>query len=157
MLDIVTQYTSQWQYNLNPNKSVVMVIGEAARTRAQAREWRRWLLGGRPLQKVDGQLHLGILRTVHPSIIHHTLERCTSGRSAFFALNSVGSRFGSLHPSTSYRLYNTLSIPILLYGAELWTPTKTELIMLEQVHRKILRTRSPYPLPLLSPEHPARV
>ena len=140
MLDIVSQYASQWQYSLNPDKSVVMVIGEAARTRAQARESRRWLLGGRPLQEVDEQFHLGILRTVHPSTIHRTLERCTSGRSAFFALNSVGSRFGSLHPLTSYRLYNTLSVPILLYGAELWTPTKTELIMLERVHRKILRT-----------------
>ena len=117
-----------------------MVIGEAARTRAQARESRRWLLGGRPLQEVNEQFHLGILRTVHPSTIHRTLERCTSGRCAFFGLNSVGSRFGSLHPLTSYRLYNTLSIPILLYGAELWTPTKTELIMLEQVHRKILCT-----------------
>ena len=52
-----------------------------------------------------------ILRTVHPSTIHRTMERCTSGRSTFFALNSVGSRFGSLHPTTSLRLYNSLSIP----------------------------------------------
>ena len=117
MLDIVTQYASQWQYSLNPDKSVVMVIGEAARRRAQARVSRRWLLGGRTLQEVDEQFHLGILRIVHPSTIHCTLERCTSGRSAFFALNSVGSRFGSLHPLTSCRLYNTQSI-----------------------HRKILRT-----------------
>lgn len=35
MLDIVTQYVSHWQYSLNPNKSVVMVIGEFARMRGE--------------------------------------------------------------------------------------------------------------------------
>lgn len=68
------------------------------------------------------------------------LQRCTSARSSFFALNSVGSRFGCLHPLTSYRLYQTLCIPILLYGAEIWTLSKVELNMLERVHQKILRT-----------------
>ena len=58
----------------------------------------------------------------------------------FFALNSIGSRFGCLHPLTSYQLYQTLCIPILLYGAEIWTLSKVELNMLERVHRKILRT-----------------
>ena len=43
-------------------------------------------------------------------------------------------------PSTSYRLYQTLCIPILLYGAEIWTPSKFELNMLERVQRNILRT-----------------
>ena len=55
-------------------------------------------------------------------------------------IRSIGSRFGCLHPLTSYRLYNTLCMPILRYGAELWTLTKVELTMLEQVHRKILCT-----------------
>ena len=94
MLDIVTKYASQWQYSLNSDKLVVMVFGETARTRAQAREWRKWLLGGRPVQEVDEQVHLGILRTVHPSTIHCTMERCTSGRSDFSLLVLV------LAPST---------------------------------------------------------
>lgn len=101
MLDIVTQYASRWQYSLNPEKSVVMVVSGSARTRAQARETKKWLLGGRPVQEVDEQFYL---RTVHPST---TMERCTSGRSGFF---SVGSRFCSLYPMTSYRLYNSLSL-----------------------------------------------
>ena len=142
MLDTITQYASQWQYSLNPGKSVVMVVGESARTRTQARESRRpvatwWLPGTRSGRTI------GILRTVHPSTIHRTMERCTSGRSTFFALNSVGSCFGSLHPVTSYRLYNSLSIPILLYGAELWTLTKTELNMLHSCQPSRFRRDSP--------------
>ena len=67
-------------------------------------------------------------------------RRCAAGRSAFFALNAVGSTFGCLHPVTSYRLYSTLSLPIMLYGCELWTTSKTESLILEHIHRKILRT-----------------
>ena len=117
-----------------------MVLGETARTRPRARESRKWHLGNEVVKEVDEQHHLGILRTVFTSSIHRSAERCTSARSAFFALNSVGSRFGCLHPLTSYRLYNSLCIPILLYGAELWTLSKVELNMFERIHRKILRT-----------------
>ena len=59
---------------------------------------------------------------------------------------TVGSRFGCLHPVTSYRLYSTLSLPIVLYGCELWTLSKTESLMLEHVHRKILRTIQGLPI-----------
>ncbi len=69
-----------------------------------------------------------------------TNERASRGRSAFFALNAVGARFGSLHPHTILKLYRTLCFPTLLFGSELWMLTKTELLMLERVHRKILRT-----------------
>ena len=64
----------------------------------------------------------------------------------FFALNAVGSRFGCLHPSTSFRLYSSFCIPLLLYGCELWSPTNSEITMLERVHRKILRTIQGLPL-----------
>ena len=58
----------------------------------------------------------------------------------FFLFN--GSRFGCLHPFIGCS-YQTLCIPILLYGAEIWT--KVELNMLEWVHWNILRTPwSPY-------------
>ena len=59
---------------------------------------------------------------------------------SIFALNSVGSGFGSLHPVTSHRLYSTLCLPIMLYGSELWSLTNTKLNIFECTHCKILRT-----------------
>ena len=79
------------------------------------------------MEEADEVHHLGILRTVSLSTISRTTERCTAGRSGFFALNNVGSRFGCLHPVTSYRLYSTLCFPIVLYGSELWSVTNTKL------------------------------
>ena len=68
----------------------------------------------------DHQHHLGILRSVLNLTIHRTNERCSAARSAFFALNAVGSRSGCLHPITTHTIYSTLCFPILLYSAELW-------------------------------------
>ena len=90
--------------------------------------------------------HLGILRTVAASTVARTNERASACRSAFFALNSIGSRFGCLHPLTSLKLYKTLCLPILLYGSEIWNYTKTELLFLERVNRRILRTIQGLPL-----------
>ena len=89
-------------------KSVIMVFGEATVTRR--REWHtmRWTLGEAPLKEVDEIHHLGILRTVAVSTVARTNERASACRSAFFALNSIGSRFGCLHPLTSLKLYKTV-------------------------------------------------
>ena len=120
MLDIVSHYASQWRYQLNSSKSMILVCGELPRSRALARSSRQLSLAGQKLQEVDEHHHLGILRSVRYSTLSHTSERCAAARSAFSALNAVGSRFGCLHPVTSYRLYSTLSLPIMLYGCELY-------------------------------------
>ena len=82
MLDIVSQYASQWRYQLNSSKSVILLLGESPRSRALARSNRQWLLAGKQLQEVDEHHHLGILRSVHHSTLARTSERCAAGRSA---------------------------------------------------------------------------
>ena len=114
-----------------------MVFGESRTT--HARSSRKWYLGNEEVEEADEVHHLGILRMFSLSTISRTTEQSTIGRSAFFALNSVGSRFGCLHPVTSHRLYSTLCLPIMLYGSELWSLTNTDLNILERTHRKILR------------------
>ena len=123
-----------------------MVFNEATVTRRRERHTRRWTLGEAPLKEVDEIHHLGILRTVAASTVVRTNERASVCRSAFFALNSIGSRFGCLHPLTSLKLYKTLCLPILLYGSEIWNYTKTELLFLERFNRRILRTIQGLPL-----------
>ena len=140
MLNIVTHYANTWRYNLNASKSSILVIGESKRSRTQNRQTRSWHVCGDPIPEKDTQHHLGILRSVSPSTAQRTSERCSAGRSTFFGLNAIGSRFGSLHPVTILRLYKTYSLPVLLYGCELWSITQTEILMLERVHRKILGT-----------------
>ena len=56
---------------------------------------------GHLIAETDEQHHLGILGDVYNSTIHRTNERCSAARSAFYSLNSIGTRFGRLHPLTS--------------------------------------------------------
>ena len=146
MLAIASEYALLWRYRFNAAKSAVLVFGESPVSRKRNRLLRKWFVGGSPIPECDSQHHLGILRTVTSSSVLRTTECCSSGRSDFFALNAVGSRFGCLHPSTSFKLYSSFCILILLYGCELWSPTGAEITMLEKVHRKILRTIQGLPL-----------
>ena len=140
LLDIVSEYAAKWRYQLNASKSGIMVFGESPNSRALYRRCRSWSLCSSPVGEVDEYRHFGILRSISLSNRVLISDRCTSGRSAFFALNAVGSRFGRLNPTTSYKLYSALSLPILLYGSELWILSKFNILMLNRIHRKILRT-----------------
>ena len=79
----------------------MMVFGESAKSRRSGQEHRKWCLGADLISETDEQHHLGILRDVYNSTIHRTNERCSAARSAFYSLNSIGTRFGRLHPLTS--------------------------------------------------------
>ena len=105
MLNIVSSYALLWRYEFNAQKSSVLVIGESPVSRRLARPKRCWYIQGAPIPEKDEQKHLGILHSVSFSTVARTVERCSAGRSAFFALNTIGSRFGCLHPLTSYHLY----------------------------------------------------
>ena len=114
-----------------------MVFGETSCTRKLAHSARKWTLGDEVIEEVDEQHHLGI-----PLILPYITQK--AGRSTFYALNSVGSCLGRLHPLTSLKLYQAL--PLLLYESELWALTKTELLSLERVYRRILRTVQGLPI-----------
>lgn len=150
MLDIhvACEYARKWRYQLNSVNSLVMVMGESAVTRLRERLRRVWKLGNSIVCETDEQHHLRILRS---STVHRTNKRATAARSAFFALNVVGSRFGSLHPFTSLKLYCAICLPILLYGCEVGACSKTELLFLKRVHRKILHTIQGLPIRCPSP------
>ena len=146
MLNIVDSYSSYWRYSINARKSAILVFGESPNSRAHCRPRRYWSINNATIPEADKQHHLGVLRTVYPTSVQRTVERCSAGRGAFFALNVVGTRFGCLHPLTSLRLYSTFCLPVMLYGYELWVPSKSEFLMLEWVHRKILRTIQDLPI-----------
>ena len=118
MLDVAARYAYTSHYSFNPNKSRIMVVGESGVSRSRNRLSRMWSIDSKSIVETDTWVHLGIKLSVSRSSLHHTLQCISSARSAFFSLQSVGSRFGCLHPSTSLRLFKTLVLPILIFGLE---------------------------------------
>ena len=141
MLDIVSSYAKKWRYRFNASKSWILVFGESTSQRQKLRGLRKWFIeSNRQIKEADEVRHLGNLRSVYTTTVHCTNDRASSGRSASFGLNALGARYVCLHPLTCYRLYTSLCIPIMLFSSEVWCITKTELLFLERVHRKILHT-----------------
>ncbi len=101
MISTVQVYACAWRYKINPKKSV---FGESAVARAKNRPLRHWAFGNLSISEEDEAHHLGILKSVSSSTMNRTNERASKGRSAFFSLDAVGARFGSLHPSTVLKL-----------------------------------------------------
>ena len=139
MLDIVQEYAQKWRCSLHPGKSKVMVFG--CRNHSPS----RWKLGNDTIEVVEQHLHLRILHSTK-STVARTILQTSRGRSSFFALNRFGTRLGCTHPLTALRLYQTISLPRMLYGAPLWNISNTEMEMYERVHWKILRTIQGLPI-----------
>ena len=101
MINIVATYAEKWQYQLNADKSSILVLGESAIK-----------LGKRKSVKLMSSTtwESCVLCSPPPSI------RPQRDASQQEALNSIGSRSGCLHPLT-------LAVPNLvhpnLYGAEI--------------------------------------
>ena len=103
---------------------MVLVFGESGKSRADMRAIRQWKIGDAFIGERD---HLGILWSVSDSTIGHVFVMTTLARSAFYAIQSVGPRFGLLHPLTSLKLFRAYSLCILSYVLEVLSPTMTEL------------------------------
>ena len=52
---------------------------------------------------------------------------------------SAGTRFGCLHPITALQLYTSIALPRMLYGAEIWCLTNTELEMRGPIGKSLER------------------
>ena len=99
MLDTVHAYACKWHYKFNASKSAILVFGESLQSRTRNRLCRTWYLGLDIVPESDTVRHLGSSTHCWNILHNKTMERASSARSAFFALNSLGTRFGLLHPS----------------------------------------------------------
>ena len=126
MLNIVSGYALKWQLFCNR---------PSLRPKNPS-----WSVCGNVIPVSDTAKHLGILLSSASSTIARTTERITSSRSAFYALSAIGARHSCINPLTSLRLYKAISLPILTFGLDVWSPTNTELSMMERSQVKILRT-----------------
>ena len=140
MLDIVTNYANIWEYSINPTKSEIIINCNKPSVRSALPKDIHWHVCGCDIPIVESTKHLGILVSSSKSTINRTTDRITSSRSAFYAISSVGARHSCINPLTSLQFYKTLCLPILSFGLEIWSPTTTEIRMMEKSQLKILRT-----------------
>lgn len=140
MLNLADSYANKWLYSFNPDKSVILVLGESPASRQLSQSNRSFMLAGKQLSEVDSAKHLGILLSASASHINRATQVCSSFRSAFLALASIGTRYSQLNPTTSLYLINSFCLPILTFSFGIWSPPKSVITILERTWTKCLRT-----------------
>ena len=140
MLQIVSRYAFKWAYTINPSKSQLIIYSQQSSVRTHLSQHFQWFICGQPIPVVTSAKHLGILLSPSSSTIERTTNVISSSRSAYYALSTVGAWHSGLNLSTSLQFYKFLCLPILTFGLEVWSPTSTELLMMEQSQLKILHT-----------------
>ena len=96
-------------------------------------------LGSRKFEVVKEFIYLGTQITADNNITAEIRRRITLASRCLYGL-SKHLRSKMLSRTTKLKLYNTLIVPVLIYGAEELTLTDSDKRMLDMFERKVLRT-----------------
>ena len=133
MLEIAHQYTLDWRYKINPNKSAILVINGC-----QFSPDHLWHLDGKPVAEVSSHKHLGITRTCDPHY-DHAADAITKGYRAFYALVGTSPCSSRVLPQVAAKLWMTFCVPRMLYGSSSVSFTKAMLTRLDKAQLHLFK------------------
>jgi hypothetical protein len=97
-------------------------------------------LGDTPLEIVDTQLHLGIVRTADGKANATVEKNIKTARRTSYALMGAGLHgLNGLHPSACMKIWDTYVLPILTYGLDVLRLTATNILDMERVRLNALK------------------
>ena len=138
MMTVSFEYSCKWRYRptLNPVKSAVIVFGESNNTRKRRANSRKWKLGNDTATEQTVQRYVGILLSSTMKKTDRILLACQKLRTSFFTIIGSGMKPSITSPLTLLHLFNTVCMPLGLFGCELMDNiTLTEVNMLETTYR----------------------
>jgi hypothetical protein len=134
MLNITFSYTRRYRYLINPSKSGVLIFGNKLNQQKQSKF--TFTLGQDKIEYVNETKHLGIYLNNKLNDNDKVNNALKKGKSALFSLMSMHISSRYINPIVSASLINTVCIPTLLFGCELWSNlTKNEIDKLERFLR----------------------
>ena len=134
MVEIVRGYCGREHYTIHPQKSEEVVLNLEADS--QSEETVKY--GDVPIKKVKSTVHLGVERnkTGRPEIS----KRIQLGRRTMYSLMGVGAHGSSgPNPKVSAHLWRIYALPRVLYGLGVQSCSRTDIQVMEQLQRSILR------------------
>ncbi|KAI8484277.1 hypothetical protein Bbelb_380620 [Branchiostoma belcheri] len=115
-------------------KSQCIVFGQGNnKTRIVAEP--NWVMGEAEIPEVCTVTHVGVQHSASMTSSAAIEKACKKGEGRISAIMSTGLEGHVPNPLVSKILYNTIVLPSMLHGCELWYPTQTGLMQLERVHR----------------------
>ena len=94
-------------------------------------------LDGNKIEVVRSAMHMGVLLGKDAD---HISERILKGKRATSAMQSLTRSWKILNPVIGSKIYWAVSIPTMMYGAEIWDMAESELYRFEKAHRQMAKS-----------------
>lgn len=150
--DIVIMATSEWELQymvalfsgfcslhglaVNTDKTQVMVFSQG---RKQSQAPARIIYNGRYLEQVEQYKYLGIVFHWRLGAVKGGELLLESARIALLAMQKQARAQQMTDPNTLCRMFDTLVLPIMLYGCEIWGTCQTLVDTANRLHASFLR------------------
>ena len=138
-LNTAYEYSTKWEYKYNAKKSAVMVYGESRNEFKKGKKYRSFMLGKDKVNETDQYDHVGVRNCLFNDFKPRTEDRVSRGRRAFNAILNSGIRKKGLNTSVISKLYWSIVVPVVTYGAELWVLKGDEIELIRKFQRYVGR------------------
>ena len=138
-LNTAYQYSNQWEYKYNAKKSAVMVYGETRNEHKKGKKYRTFMLGKDKVSETEVYDHVGVRNCLFNDYKPRTEDRVSRGQRAFNAILNSGIRKKGLNTAVISKLYWSIVVPVVTYGAEVWILKGDELDIIRKFQRYVGR------------------
>lgn len=127
-LNSLSEYCNDWKLQINSSKTKVIVF-----SKRRLRSYPIFTFEGTVLDRVDNFKYLGIVFSYNGSFTACQKALVIQAQKAMYSILSKVRRL-HLPIDLTFHLFDTVVVPILLYGSEIWACTKLDII--ERLHLK---------------------
>ncbi len=133
MLDITDEIAKRYHIKFGKAKSQILTIGKTTGAKLH--------LGDMELDQTNTYKYLGITLNNKGTMEDHITKTKGKVEAALQTIfNIAGNRnFNQIEMKTIWKLINTCIIPIIMYAAEIWTPTKIEIKQTQKILDNVLK------------------
>ena len=116
-INILHDYSEKWLLKINPKKTKTLIFQK--QNRKSTRDKFSFFLKGTPIDKASQYSYLGITFSTNGSFTNSKKVLVEKNRRSIFASKRYLD-FNKLSINTCNKLFDTLFLPIVLYGSEIW-------------------------------------
>ncbi|KAI8517105.1 hypothetical protein Bbelb_056860 [Branchiostoma belcheri] len=146
MIDTIHQYGMKWRFQFAPTKSQCIVFTQGSGRGHMTESEHRWVMGAAEIPEENTVTHVGVQHSANGTSSFAIETACKKGKGRISTILATGTEGHTPNPLVTKVLYNTITLPSMLHGCELWVPTQTDLAKLERVHRSgVKRMQSMHP------------
>ena len=131
-LNAVYDYCKEWDLTVNTSKTKIVIF-----SKKKFNDYPAFLFGHDIVEVVEDYTYLGVIFNYNGSFYKAINKQVEQGKRAFYALlHKI--KILRLPVDLALELFDSLVVPVLLYGCETWGYSDSNQI--ETLHRKFIKT-----------------